>query len=298
MAIRRAASRFRRWSFFLTVVFLVHQAALGQGSYTAQVRGTVTDPAHAVINNARVTVSNESTTITTTATTNASGEYVVNGLRPASYTIKVEAPGFRGVVRTGLVLAVSQQATVDFALSMATTSESVTVTETAPLLDTGSSSLGTEVTNEFVSRMPLQGRDANNLVYLSAGVTTLNNADQYPFGTAFSSNGQRYGSAEIRLDGGLATGPEQGEGATNNLSYMPSTEVIQEFKVQNNSFACAEVGDQQLSRERLVVWAAVLAQRQRFLFGAKWHTPGRGHRRSIRLFTGRPHLQGEDLLHG
>ena len=117
MAIRRADSRFRRWSFFLTVVFLVQQAALGRGSYTAQVRGTVTDPAHAVVNNAKVTVTNESTSIATTATTNASGEYVVNGLRPASYTIKVEAPGFRNVVRTRLVL----QATVDFALSLAST---------------------------------------------------------------------------------------------------------------------------------------------------------------------------------
>ena len=141
MSTRCADSCFRRWSFFLTVVFLVHHAALGQGSYTAQVRGTVTDPAHAVLNNAKVTVTNESTSIATTATTNASGEYVVNGLRPASYAIKVEAPGFRGVVRTGLVLAVSQQATVDFTLSLATTSETVTVTETAPLLDTGTSSL-------------------------------------------------------------------------------------------------------------------------------------------------------------
>jgi hypothetical protein len=90
MAIRRADSRFRRWSFFLIVVFLVHQAGLGQGSYAAQVRGTVTDPAHAVVNDAKVTVTNESTGIAT-ATSNASGEYVVNGLRPASYTIKVEA---------------------------------------------------------------------------------------------------------------------------------------------------------------------------------------------------------------
>ncbi len=121
MAIRRADSRFRRWSFFLPVVFLVQQAALGRGRYTAQVRGTVTDPAHAVVNNAKVTVTNESTSIATTATTNARGEYVVNGLRPASYTVKVEAPGFRNVVRTRLVLAVSQQATVDFALSLAST---------------------------------------------------------------------------------------------------------------------------------------------------------------------------------
>jgi len=73
MAIRRADSRFRRWSFFLPVVFLVQQAALGRGRYTAQVRGTVTDPAHAVVNNAKVTVTNESTSIATTATTNAQG---------------------------------------------------------------------------------------------------------------------------------------------------------------------------------------------------------------------------------
>ena len=85
MAIRRVAPLFRRLSFFLTVGFLLHQAALGQGSYTAQVRGTVTDPVHALVNNAKVTVTNESTSIATTATTNASGEYVVNGLRPASY---------------------------------------------------------------------------------------------------------------------------------------------------------------------------------------------------------------------
>jgi hypothetical protein len=59
----------------------------------------------------------EWTSIATTATNKASGEYVVNGLRPASYIIKVEAPAFRNVVRTRLVLAMSQQATVDFALS-------------------------------------------------------------------------------------------------------------------------------------------------------------------------------------
>src|SRR5258708_10602685 len=101
MAIRQAASRFPRCSFFPPVLFLVHQGALGQGSYTAQVRGTVTDPAHAMVNNAKVTATNESTNIATSATTNSSGEYVINGLRPASYTIKVEMTGFREVVQTG-----------------------------------------------------------------------------------------------------------------------------------------------------------------------------------------------------
>jgi hypothetical protein len=118
MPVCRADYRFCRWSFVLTVVFLVSQLAFGQGSYTAQVRGTVTDPAHAVVGNAKVTATSESTGIATTATSNTSGEYVINGLRPASYSIRVEAPGFREVVKTGLVLAVSQQATVDFALNL------------------------------------------------------------------------------------------------------------------------------------------------------------------------------------
>jgi hypothetical protein len=119
MAIRRADSRFRRWSFFLTVVSSFTRLRWDRAVTWRKCAARSRTLPHAVVNNAKVTVTNESTSIATTATSNASGEYVVNGLRPASYTIKVEAPGFRDVVRTGLVLAVSQQATVDFALSLA-----------------------------------------------------------------------------------------------------------------------------------------------------------------------------------
>jgi hypothetical protein len=175
------------------------------------------------------------------AQTNENGQYVINGLRPAKYSVKTDSAGFRSQEQKGVVLAVSQQATLNLTLKPLSVMETVTVTESAPLLDTGGASLGTEVTNEFISRIPLANRDVTKLVYLSAGVTELNTGIGYPVGTDFSSNGQRYASAEIRLDGTLATGPEQGEGATSNLSYVPSAEVIQEFKVQNNSFS-AEYG--------------------------------------------------------
>ena len=213
----------------------------GQGSYTAQIRGTVTDPTSAVVAHAKVIFTDEATGVSTSSETNDNGQYVVSGLRPAKYEVKTEAVGFRAVDQKGIVLAISQQATLNFSLKPLSVMESVTVTESAPLLDTGGASLGTEVTNEFISRIPLANRDVTKLVYLSAGVTELNNGIGYPTGTDFSSNGQRYASAEIRLDGTLATGPEQGEGATSNLSYVPSAEVIQEFKVQNNSFS-AEYG--------------------------------------------------------
>jgi hypothetical protein len=217
--------------------------AMSQASYTAQVRGTVTDGSGAVVPKANVTITDQGTNIAKTMVTDEDGTYIFTALRPSTYTIKVEATGFQTVVQNDVVLAVGQQTTSNFTVKPATSTTEVQVVATAPMLDTSSASLGTDVTNEFVSRIPLQNRDVTSLVYLSAGVTTLNNGDiGYPYGTNFSSNGQRYSSAEVRLDGNLTSGPEQGEGATTNVSYVPSTEVIQEFKVQNNSFS-AEFGN-------------------------------------------------------
>ncbi len=217
--------------------------AISQASYTAQVRGTVTDASGAVVPKANVSITDQGTNIAKTMVTDEGGTYIFTALRPSTYTIKVEATGFQTVVQNDVVLAVGQQTTSNFTVKPATSTTEVQVVATAPMLDTSSASLGTDVTNEFVSRIPLQNRDVTSLVYLSAGVTTLNNGDiGYPYGTNFSSNGQRYSSAEVRLDGNLTSGPEQGEGATTNVSYVPSTEVIQEFKVQNNSLS-AEFGN-------------------------------------------------------
>ncbi len=231
------------WAVFGILLLLASVApnSFGQASYTAQLRGTVTDPSGAVVPKAKVTITEDATNVSSTSATNEVGQYIFAALRPSTYTLKIEAAGFSTVVQKQVVLAVGQQTSLDVRLKPAVATTEVQVVDTVPMLDTSGASLGTEVTNDFVSRIPLQGRDLGQLVYLSAGVTTLNNADSYPYGTNFSSNGQRYGSAEIRVDGNLATGPEQGEGATTNLSYMPSSEVVQEFKVQNNSFS-AEFG--------------------------------------------------------
>jgi hypothetical protein len=225
----------------LLLLVSVPSISYGQASYTAQLRGTVADMSGAVVPNAKVTITEDSTSISKTSIADQAGHYIFPSLKPSTYTLKIEVPGFETIVQKQVVLAVGQQTSLDITVKPAVATTEVQVVDTAPMLDTSGASLGTDVTNEFVSRIPLQNRDITQLVYLSAGVTRLNDADSYPYGTDFSSNGQRYGSAEIRLDGNLATGPEQGEGATTNLSYMPSSEVIQEFKVQNNSFS-AEYG--------------------------------------------------------
>jgi Carboxypeptidase regulatory-like domain/TonB dependent receptor len=238
--------RLRTLSFYFAVLTTVLIAgvvsSMAQASYTAQIRGTVSDTSGAVMAGAKVTITEDATNISKSVNTDGSGHYILPSLRPATYTLKVAHSGFEAILQKNVVLGVGLQTTLDFMLKPSSANVEVQVVDTAPLLDSSSASLGTDVTNEFVSRIPLVNRDITQLVYLSAGVTSLNNADAYPYGTNFSSNGQRYGSAEVRLDGNLVTGPEQGEGATSNVSYVPSGEVVQEFKVQNNSFS-AEFGN-------------------------------------------------------
>jgi hypothetical protein len=109
-------------------------------------------------------------------------------------------------------------------------------------LNTVSGALGTEVTGQYMTNMPLEGRDYSPLVFLAPGTTEVAGAGGISLGgTGFASNGQRYATAEFRLDGGLQTNPEGGEGGTTNLQYKPVVEAIQEFQLQNNSFS-AEYG--------------------------------------------------------
>jgi Carboxypeptidase regulatory-like domain/TonB dependent receptor len=228
---------------YLLASFPCHLVA--QGSYRAQLRGVVSDATGAVIPNATVTITNTGTNISSAAHTDEKGAYYFTGLRPSTYSVRAQASGFRMVERTDVVLAVDQEATLNLTLTVPGFSEKVEVTTSAPLLDTESSTLGTDVTNEYVKDLPLLNRSFFGLTFLSGGVTEVAGSgtqDNYPAGTNFVSNGQRNATADVRIDGALISAPEQGEGATSNVYYEPSVEIIQEFKVQNNSFS-AEFGN-------------------------------------------------------
>ncbi|MFZ0816655.1 MAG: carboxypeptidase-like regulatory domain-containing protein, partial [Candidatus Sulfotelmatobacter sp.] len=227
------------------VVASLASLAIAQGSYRAQLRGVVSDASGAVVTNATVTITDSGTNISNTAHTDNKGEYFFTGLRPSTYSVKAELKGFRTTERTGVVLAVDQEASLNFTLTPAGVSESVVVTSTAPLMDTDNATLGTDITHEYINEIPLMGRDYFGLTFLAAGVTEVagsGTSDNYPSGTNFTSNGQRNATAEIRLDGALISAPEQGEGGNTNVYYEPLVDSVQEFKVQNNSFS-AEFGN-------------------------------------------------------
>lgn len=214
-----------------------------QATNTAQLRGTVKDSTNAVIPSAKVAITSDATGVAESATTDGQGRYIFNALKPDRYTVRVEAAGFRATVRSNVELRVSQQTDLDFTLELGQTTETVNVSAAAPLLNTISGTLGTEVTNRYIIDMPLLDRGLTNLVFLAPGVTETPGAGADAIrGTNFASNGQRNGTAEVRLDGGLSTVPESGEGGNTIVNYQPSVEIIQEFKLVNNSFS-AEYGN-------------------------------------------------------
>src|SRR5512138_793856 len=83
--------------------------SMAQASYTAQIRGVVTDASGAVVPKATVTITDQGTNIAKTMTTDEAGTYIFTALRPSTYTLKVEATGFQTVVQNDIVLAVGQQ---------------------------------------------------------------------------------------------------------------------------------------------------------------------------------------------
>jgi hypothetical protein len=237
-------TKFRFCLLAIAVLFLT-PAVFAQASFTSQIRGIVTDQTGAVIQGATVTITNNGTNISTTTHTDDHGLYTFTGLRPDAYTIKAEGPNFRAAERTGVVLQVNQQTTIDFSLKPLGAQTTVDVTESLPTLDTESAAIGTDVTNEYVRDIPLYNRSFFSLTFLAGGITETSGAginDNYPVGTNFVSNGQRNATAQISVDGSPLSAPEQGEGGNSNVYYEPSVEIVQEFKVQNNSFS-AEFGN-------------------------------------------------------
>ncbi len=203
-------------------VLLLATAAYGQASYTAQVRGIVTDQTGAVVQGALVTITNDGTGISTAAHTDDHGLYTFTGLRPDSYTVKVEAKGFQTDERKKIVLQVSQQTSIDFSLKPPGVLATIEVTAAKPQLDTESAAIGTDVSNEYVRDIPLYNRSLFGLAFLAGGVTETTGQginDNYPTGTNFVSNGQRNATAQITLDGSPISAPEQGEGGNSNVYY-------------------------------------------------------------------------------
>lgn len=222
------------------ILFIAPVLAFSQ-SYTASVRGVVTDSSRAAVPTARVVITNVDRKTQHETVTDSAGRYAITALPPGDYSLSAEAPGFTMYARGPFSLQVQQQATIDVELALGTLATAISVEASAPLLNATIATLGQVVENKFIHSLPLAGRQPLALVALAPGVTPSNLSPGGQSNTNFVANGTRNSTADVLLDGMSVTNVEQNSGIT-NLEYQPSVDVVQEFKVQTNFFS-AEFGN-------------------------------------------------------
>jgi outer membrane receptor protein involved in Fe transport len=204
----------------------------------AEVTGRVIDPAGTVVPNAAVTVRNTATGIAMERVTNSQGYYTAANLIPGEYSVRVSAPGFKPILRSGLTLQVAQVARLDFALEIGQVSEQIEVTSTVPLVESETSNLGQVINNKSIIEMPLNGRNAWDLSKLTgATVFIRGGGDSGEIPIASMAGGRTFSQAFV-LDGGSV---QKSGLARAQAELSPMVDAVEEFKVITNNYA-AEYG--------------------------------------------------------
>lgn len=132
--------------------------------------GQVTDPHGAVVANATVTATREGTQQNYTAQTDSGGNFSIPYLQPGTYTVLIEASGFKKAVRSGVTVDVAGKINLNFSLEIGSVEETVTIQAETPLLNTADASGGTVMDPEKVQNLPLNGRQIYTLLDLMPGV--------------------------------------------------------------------------------------------------------------------------------
>ncbi|MBS1827588.1 MAG: TonB-dependent receptor [Acidobacteria bacterium] len=203
---------------------------------SARVTGTITDPTGAAVPQARVTLRNQSTGISTSAETNATGIYTLSFLQPGPYDLTIEGNGFKRYTRQ-VTLETGQVLPIDAVLQLGDVSESVSVTTETPLLQAETSSLNQLIENATIKNMPLASRRIGSLIRLMGNVSFQGEASWEGI-VNFSIAGGRGRQQIWQLDGGNLQGVTLVTGIT---SVAPPVEAMQEFRVEANGYP-AEFG--------------------------------------------------------
>jgi hypothetical protein len=183
--------RLTRFSLTTLSLLLVSSLAFAQRDL-GTITGNVTDPTGAAIPNAKVTITNEATNVSTDTVTTGGGSYTRPALTAGTYTIAVEASGFQKAQQKGIILAGGQTISIDLALQVGNASQTVEVTAAAPLLQTESPAIGSNLNSAQVSELPLGGqRTFTFLARLSPGVVPAEQGARDALGGGFSANGVR-----------------------------------------------------------------------------------------------------------
>ena len=219
-------------------VFLISLPLLSQTSQ-GTIQGAIFDQSGGVIPGAMVTVIDVARGVTRALTTDSAGQYVAANLTPGTYTVRGGANGFQTTERTSVLVEVGQDIRVDLTLQPGAQTQTITVSEELPEINTTDATLGGTVSNAEILALPLNGRNFERLLNLRPGVYLMV-AGHQPGGASTETNGARFGTDLLTVEGlpaftntagALTLGAEYRIG---DAQSMVPVDAIQEFNTLQN----------------------------------------------------------------
>ncbi len=209
--------------------FIVAGRMLAQ-STNGEISGLIQDSAQRSIPAAAITATNVATAVAYKATSTNAGEYTILFVPPGEYVVQAAMPGFSTLKRSGVTVQVNQTVRLDLTLQVGAVDQTITVTGTAPAIDTQSGSVATVIDNKKVTELPLNGRNVYALEGLVPGAAP-DNTGRIRF------NGVRARSNEVLVDGVSQVPPE----TRSDPVSPPPIDSIEEFRVATSGYT-AEFG--------------------------------------------------------
>lgn len=240
-AVRRLNHPVVVFSLMVTaLLFSSLTATLHGQSYYAELRGIIRDPAGAVVPGAKVSLVDEATNLTQTATSKSDGEYVFTEVVPATYRIVIEAAGFKKLEREHVIIVTQSKVNLDLALEIGAVTQTVQVTAAVPLIETGNASMGQVLNTQQVADLPDFGRNLFTFAKVTENVVAA--------GHATSSGMQTQSAVALTsVAGGMLWQNSYIVDGINITSWfgevdmIPSLEAVEEMKLQVNTYD-AEMG--------------------------------------------------------
>ncbi|HEY1341074.1 MAG TPA: carboxypeptidase regulatory-like domain-containing protein [Bryobacteraceae bacterium] len=202
------------------------------------ITGTITDPQGAGVPNAKVTIVENATGLSYGVVASDTGEFVRPLLKPGTYTVTVEAPGFRKAQQKDIIVTAGDRIGVNISLQLGDVNQTIEVEAAAPLLQTESSAQGANVNMNAVAQLPLGGqRTFTFLARMSPGVLPAEQGARDAQGGGFSANGVRSTGENNFLLNGVDNNVNVID-FINQTSFVigPSVEAIGELHILTNGY--------------------------------------------------------------
>src|SRR6266851_4758033 len=231
----------------LVLVFSCLPSAHAQVS--TSITGTITDPSGAPVPSASVTARNLETGAVRTSLTDDAGRYLELSLTVGQYEVRVTKTGFHDAIRSGIQLAVGQEASVNLKLQLSTMQADVTVTGDAPIVSTTTRDISGLVGEQQLNDLPLNGRSYDLLLPLNPGIVNFTSQKTGGTGISNSTTGNNFAVSGNRPQQNLflLNGVEYTGAAENNMQpggtsgMLLGVDAVREFNVQRDSYS-AEFG--------------------------------------------------------